>query len=333
MYGLREVAGGAIRIFGTTAGGIALALAAAVAWGQTDSGKTIRLVVPYPAGGSSDVQARLVAHGLAERLGQPVIVENKPGASSIIGTEFVAKQPADGLTMLLAAPPFVITPYTEQKLPYDVKTEFAPVTLLARAPMVVAVGASYSGKSLADLVAKAKAEPGRVPYGSVGSGGLGHLSTELLARRLGISLLHVPYKGSAPALTDLAGGRIALMLTTQLDLAAQLGAGSVRVLATGAPQRSKFLPDVPTIAELGFGKVDLGYWFSGIVMRAGTRPEALNRLSREMAGIIKRPEVRAKLDVQSVDVVGSTPAEYGAFLNAEHARWAEAVAIAGLKPR
>lgn len=314
------------------AGGIALVLASSVALAQIEPGKPIRLVVPYPAGGSSDVQARLVAHGLGERLRQPVIVENKPGASSIIGTDFVVKQPADGHTMLLAAPPFVITPYTEQKLPYDVKKDFAPVSLLARAPMVVAVGAAFPAKSFGDLVAKAKAEPGRLAYGSVGSGGLGHLSTELLARRLGITLLHVPYKGSAPALTDLAGGRIAMMLTTHLDLAPQLKAGSVRVIATGAPQRSRFLPDVPTIGELGFGGIDLGYWFSGIVMRAGTQPDLINRLSVEIAEIIKRPDVRAKLDVQSVDVIGSTPAEYAAFLSAEHARWAEAVGIAGLKP-
>jgi tripartite-type tricarboxylate transporter receptor subunit TctC len=199
--------------------------------------------------------------------------------------------------------------------------------------MVVAVGSAYPGKGLAELVAKAKAEPGRLAYGSVGSGGLGHLSTELLARRLGINLLHVPYKGSAPALTDLAGGRIALMLTTQLDLAAQLGAGTVRVLATGARERSRFLPNVPTVGELGFGEVDLGYWFSGIMARSGTRSETVNRLSQELAGILKRPDVRAKLDVQSVEVIGSTPAEYGAFLSAEHARWAEAVGIAGLKPQ
>jgi tripartite-type tricarboxylate transporter receptor subunit TctC len=315
------------------AGGAALMVAASLASAQSEALRPIRLVVPYPAGGSSDVQARFVAHGLAERLGQAVIVDNKPGASSIIGTDYVHKQPADGLTLLLAAPPFVITPYIEAKLPYDAKKDFAPVTLLARAPMLVAVPSAFPGKGFAELVAKAKAEPGRLAYGSVGSGGLGHLATELLSRRLGLALLHVPYKGSAPALTDLAAGRISLMLTTQLDLAAQLNAGSVRVLATGASQRSRFLPDVPAIGELGFGQMELGYWFSGIVMRAGTRPEVVNRLSSEMAATIKRPDIRAKLDVQSVEVIGSTPAEYAAFLNAEHARWAEAVAIAGIKPQ
>jgi tripartite-type tricarboxylate transporter receptor subunit TctC len=310
------------------AAALALALIASSAFAQTET-RPIRVVVPYPPGGSSDIQARLVAQGLSERIGQAIIVENKPGASSMIGTDFVAKQPADGLTMLLAAPPFVITPYTEQKLPYDVKKDFAPVSLLTRAPMLVAVGKESSAKSLSDLVARARAEPGKVAYGSVGSGGLGHLSTALLARRLKLDLLHVPYKGSAPALTDLAGGRIAMFLTTQLDLAAQLGAGSVRVLAIGSPQRSRFLPEVPTIAEAGLGSIDLGYWFAGLSMRAGTRPEIVNRLSAETAAVLKRADVRAKLDVQSVDVIGSTAAGYGAFLEAEHARWAEATA--GLK--
>jgi len=142
-------------------------------------------------------------------------------------------------------------------------------------------------------------------------------------------MLHVPYKGSAPALTDVAGGRIALMLTTQLDMAAQLAAGSVRVLAIGSRERSRFLPDVPTISEAGFGAMDLGYWFSGFNVRAGTRPEIVSRLSSESAAVLKRPDVREKLDVQSVDIVGSAPADYGAFLAAEHARWAEATA--GLK--
>lgn len=313
------------------AAGIACAVCAGAAFAQADFSRPLRLVVPYPPGGSSDIQARLVGQGLSERLGQPVLVDNKPGASSVIGTDYVAKQPADGLTLLLAAPPFVITPYTEQKLPYDVKKDFAPVSLVARAPMLVAVGKDYPAKNFAELVARARAEPGKVTYGSVGAGGLGHLSTELLSQRLNLDLLHVPYKGSAPALVDLVGGRIALMLTTQLDLASQLGAGSVRLLAIGAPKRSRFLPEVPTIAEAGFGELDLGYWFSGISIRAGTRSELVNRLSSEIAVVLKRPEVREKLDVQSVDVIGSTPPEYGTFLDAEHARWA--AATAGIKPK
>lgn len=311
--------------------GIALALLACAAYAQTEFTKPIRLVVPYPPGGSSDVQARLVGQGLAERLGQPVIVENKPGASAIIGTDYVAKRPADGLTILLAAPPFVITPYTEPKLPYDVKKDFIPVSLMARAPMLVAVGKDFPAKSFADLVARVREQPGKIAYGTVGSGGLGYLATELLAQRLKLDMLQVPYKGSAPALVDLAGGRIALMLTTKLDLAAQLGAGTVRVLAIGAQQRSKFLSDVPTISEAGFGAVDLGYWFSGISMRAGTRADIVNRLSAGIAAVLQQPDVRSKLEVQGIDVIGSTPEEYGAFLDAEHARWAEATA--GIKPR
>lgn len=299
-----------------------LALLCQVAFAQVEPGRPLRMVVPYPPGGSSDIQARLVAQGLAERLGQPVIVENRPGASAVIGTEHVARQPPDGTTMLLAAPPFVITPHTEQKLPYDVKKEFAGVSLLSRAPMLVAVPRDSPVKGFPDLVNLARAQPGRLAYGSVGAGGLGHMATELLAQRLKLELLHVPYKGSSPALVDLAGGRLAMMLTTQLDMAAQLAAGSVRVLATGALQRSKSLPDVPTVSEAGFGAIDLGNWFSGVSMRAGTRPEWIGRLSAEIAAVLQRPDIRDRMDAQNVETVGSTPAQYEAFLETEHARWA-----------
>jgi tripartite-type tricarboxylate transporter receptor subunit TctC len=308
------------------AGAFLLACAASASIAQVDPGRPLRIVVPYPPGGSSDIQARLVAHGLAERLGQPVIVENRPGASGAIGTEHVARQPADGTTLLLAAPPFVITPHTEQKLPFDARKDFAPVSLMSRAPMLVAVPRDSPARGLADLVAMARAQPGRLAYGSVGAGGLGHMATELLAQRLKLDLVHVPYKGSAPALADLAGGRLAMMLTTQLDMAAQLAAGSVRVVATGSAQRSRLLPDVPTVSEAGFGAVDLGYWFSGLSMRAGTRPEWINRVSGEIAAVLQRPDVRERLDAQNVETVGSTPAQYEAFLEAEHARWAAVAA-------
>ena len=311
---------------------VLLALSATVCAAQVEPARPLRVVVPYPPGGSSDIQARLVAQGLGERLGQAVIVDNRPGASAVIGTDYVARQPADGTTLLLAAPPFVITPYTEQKLPYDVKKDFMPVSLLSRAPMLVAVPRDSPAKAFGDLVSMARAQPGRLAYGSVGAGGLGHMATELLSQQLKLDLVHVPYKGSAPALTDLAGGRLAMMLTTQLDMAAQLSAGSVRVVAIGSTQRSRLLPEVPTVSEAGFGAVDLGNWFSGLSMRAGTRPEWTIRLSAEIAAVLQRPDVRERLDAQNVETVGSTPAQYGAFLDAEHARWA-AVAAAIRAPR
>lgn len=313
--------------------GLALLLAMSAASAQSGFTKPLRLVVPYPPGGSSDVQARVVGMRLAERIGQPVVVDNKPGASAIIGTDFVAKQPPDGHTLLFVAPPFVLTPFAVAKLPYDVQEDFVPVSLVARAPMLVAVGRDFPATTFGELVARARAEPGKVAYGSVGAGGLGHLSSELLSRRLNLTLLHVPYKGSAPALTDLAGGRIAMMLTTPLDLAGQLNAGTVRALAIGSAQRSRFLPDVPTLAEAGFAGIDLGYWFSGIAVRSGAPQDLVNRLSVEISAVLKNPDVHAKLEAQSVDVIGSTPAEFATFLNAEHARWAEAVALAGIKPQ
>jgi tripartite-type tricarboxylate transporter receptor subunit TctC len=307
-------------------GALALALAAGAACAQPERARPLRVIVPYPPGGSSDIQARLVAQGLSERLAQPVVVENRPGASAIAGTDYVARQPADGGTLLLAAPPFVITPHTEAKLPYDARREFVAVSLLSRAPMLVAVGRESSARSVVDLVAQARAQPGRLAYGSVGAGGLGHMATELLAQRLGLDLVHVPYKGSAPALVDLAGGRIGMMLTTQLDMAAQLSAGTVRVLAIGSPQRSRLLPGVPTLAESGLGAIDLGNWFSGLVIRAGTRGEWIERLAAETAAVMQRADIRERLEAQSVEPVGSTAPAFASFLDAEHARWAEVTA-------
>jgi tripartite-type tricarboxylate transporter receptor subunit TctC len=312
--------------------GLAFAFHLHAALAQDYPTKLLRIIVPYPAGGSSDVQARIVAQGLSVRFGQPVIVENRPGASAIIGTDFVTKQPADGYTLLLAAPPFVIAPYMHAKVPYELKKDFVCVSLVTRAPMVVAVSSAFPVHSFADLVMKAKAEPGKISYGSVGVGGQGHLVTELLARRLGLEFVHVPYKGSAPALTDLAGGQINMMLTTPLDLRTQRDAGLIRVIATGAPQRSAFLPDVPTIQESGFAGVDLGYWFSAIVVRAGTSPQIINRLSREIAEVTKQPDVRAKLMVQGVELIGSSPVACDEFLYRENATVEEAVRISGVKP-
>ena len=310
---------------------LALVLLANVAGAQTYPSQPLHLIVPYAAGGSSDVQARIVARGLAEHLGQPVVVENKPGASAIIGTDYVAKQPADGYNLLLAAPPFVITPHMQAKVPYEVARDFVGVSLLTRAPMVVAVSASFPARDFAELVAQAKAQPGKVSYASVGVGGQGHLVTELLAKRLGIELLHVPYKGAAPALTDLAGGQVSMMLTTPLDLVAQREAGLIRVIATGAPQRSPSLPDVPTIAESGFADIDLGYWFSAVVVRVGTPPDIVRRLAAGIGDVIRQPEVRAKLVAQSVEILGSSPAECDDFLRAETARVVEAVRLSGAK--
>ena len=316
--------------------GIALALACALvanlAAAQTYPSQPLHLIVPYAAGGSSDIQARIIAQGLAERFGLPVVVENKPGASAIIGTDYVAKQPADGYNLLLAAPPFIITPHVQEKVAYEVKRDFVCVSLLTRAPMVVAVTASFPARDFAELVARAKAQPGKVSYASVGIGGQGHLVTELLAKQLGIELLHVPYKGSAPALADLAGGQVSMMLTTPLDLVAQRDAGLIRVIATAAPQRSPFLPDVPTIAESGFADIDLGYWFSAIVIRSATPPEIVSRLAAATGEVIKQPEVRAKLAAQSVETIGSSPAACEDFLAAETDQVAEAVRLSGVKP-
>jgi tripartite-type tricarboxylate transporter receptor subunit TctC len=307
----------------------ALAYAAA-APAQTFPSKPVRLIVPFAPGGQSDVVARTVGQKAGERWGQPVVVENKPGAATTIGADFVAKSPADGYTILLAPAPFVITQYAYPKLPYDSRRDFTPVTLLVTNPLVVTINPTkVAAKNFQDFVAAAKTEPGKLNYGSPGNGSLPHLATELFRLRSGIDVVHVPYKGGGPAIVDLVGGQIAFMFASPLEVMAHVKAGRLNVLGVTSSKRLGYWPEVPTVIESGYPDYEALAWF-GVVAPAATPREVVAKLSGDIVAALKSPDVSEKLAAQGAEVAGTTPEEFGQFLAREHARWSEAVKAANV---
>jgi tripartite-type tricarboxylate transporter receptor subunit TctC len=313
---------------------VVAALAALVCAGgapaQTFPAKPVRFIVPFAPGGQSDVVARTVGQKASERLGQPVVVENKPGAATTIGADFVAKSPADGHTILLAPAPFVITQYAYPKLPYDSRRDFTPVTLLVTNPLVVTVNpGKVPAKSFQEFVAAAKKDPGKLNYGSPGNGSLPHLATELFRLRAGIDVVHVPYKGGGPAVIDLVGGQIAFMFASPLEVMPHVKAGKLAVLGVTSSKRLGYWPEVPTVIESGYPDYEALAWF-GVVAPAATPREAIARLNADIVAALKSPDVSEKLAAQGAEVAGTSAEEFGQFLGREHARWSEAVKAANV---
>jgi len=307
----------------------ALAYAAA-APAQTFPSKPVRFVVPFAPGGQSDVVARTVGQKAGERWGQPVVVENKPGAATTIGADFVAKSPADGYTILLAPAPFVITQYAYPTLPYDSRRDSTPVTLLVTNPLVVTINPTkVAAKSFPDFVATAKREPGKLNYGSPGNGSLPHLATELFRLRSGIDVVHVPYKGGGPAVVDLVGGQIAFMFASPLEVMAHVKAGKLNVLGVTSAKRLSYWPEVPTVIESGYPDYEALAWF-GVVAPAATPRDVVAKLSADIVAALKSPDVSEKLAAQGTEVAGTTPEAFAEFLGREHARWSEAVKAANV---
>lgn len=297
---------------------------------QTWPAKPVHFIVPFAPGGQSDIVARTIAEKLAARLGQPVVVENKAGAATTIGADFVAKSPPDGYTILLAPAPFVITQYAYPKLPYDSRKDFTPVTLLVTNPMVVVVNASVPAKNFGEFVALMKAQPGKLNYGSPGNGSLPHVATELFIQRAGLSAVHIPYKGGGPAVIDLVGGQISYMFASPLEVMQHVKSGKLRVLAATSSGRLSYWPEVPTVMESGYPDYEALAWF-GVVAPAATPREIVARLATEINAILKTPEVRDRLAAQGAEVASATPEEFGRFLDREHARWSLAVKAANIK--
>ena len=313
-----------------------LALAAAIgvaaaAQAQTFPAKPVRFIVPFAPGGQSDVVARAIGQKAGERWGQPVLVENKPGAATTIGSDFVAKSPADGYTILLAPAPFVITQYAYPKLPYDTRVDFTPVTLLVTNPLVVTINpAKVPAKTFQEFVAAARKEPGKLNYGSPGNGSLPHLATELFRLRSGIDVVHVPYKGGGPAIVDLVGGQIAFMFASPLEVMSHVKAGKLNVLGVTSSKRLGYWPEVPTVIESGYPDYEALAWF-GVVAPAATPRDVVAKLSADIVSALKSPDVSEKLTALGAEVAGTTPDEFGQFLAREHARWSEAVKAANVK--
>lgn len=294
--------------------------------------KPIKILVPFLPGGSVDLVIRLVSHDLSPRLGKPIVVENRAGAGGVIAADFVAKAPPDGYTLLFTAPgPLVTTPFLLKQMPYDAQTAFAPVSLVTSTPNVVTANPQAPFRTVADFVSYAKANPEKLTYGSPGIGTIGHLAGVLMNERIGLRLVHVPYKGFPPLLTDVKAGRITLMITEAINSVPRIRSGELIAIAVAAPRRSPRLPDVPTFAESGYAGVVAESWYA-LVAPAGTPGPIRTRLADEIRAVLRQPGVAARLEDLGVEVRGTTPEELGDYLRSEYRRWGDSIRAAGITP-
>jgi len=292
--------------------------------------KQITLVVPFPPGGPTDMVARVLAQSVGEQLGQAVIVENKPGANGNIGNAYVAKAPADGYTVLYNTSSIALSPSLYKKLTYDVNTELAPVVLTAVVPLALVVNPSkVKANTVAEFVQWAKEQKSRISYGSAGNGNVTHLAAFQFAQHFGIEATHIPYKGSAPADVDLVAGQTDFLTDTINSVSAFIQAGKLKLLAVSTSKRLPNFPQAPTLSESGMPGYESGAW-QGVMVPAKTPREVIDRLNQAFNKALKDPEVLRKLAIQSTEPLGSTPAEYGAYLQSELKRWAAVVKSTGV---
>jgi tripartite-type tricarboxylate transporter receptor subunit TctC len=298
---------------------------------QAFPSKPIRFVVPYPAGGPLDTIARLLGAKVAESTRQPVVVDNKPGAGGNIGADLVAKSPADGYTILMGAvATHAINPTLYKAIPYDPIKDFAPVTQVASTPNVLVVNPSVPASNVREFIAHAKANPGKLSFGSGSIGSAGHLAGELFKATAGVDMVHVPYKGAAPAMQDLVGGQIQLMFDNLASALGQVKAGKVRALAVTTARKTPLAPDLPTIAESGLAGFDISTWF-GVFAPAGTPKEALDRLHAEFTRALAAPDVREKMLALGAEPVGNRPEEFAAYIKSEADKYAKVIKASGAK--
>ena len=301
------------------------------AFAQVYPNHAIRLVVPFPAGGTTDILARAAAQKLTESLGQPVVVDNRPGAGGNIGADVVAKSAPDGYTLLMGTVgTHAINPSLYTKMPYDHVKDFVPVVLVAGVPNVLVVNPSVPVNSVADLIKLAKSKPGAINFASSGSGTSIHLSGELFKTMAGVDMTHVPYKGSAPALTDLIGGQVQVMFDNLPSALPQIKGGKLRAIAVTSLKRAPVLPDVPTIAESGLPGFEASSWF-GVLAPAGTPAPVVARLNAEVNKWLQSPEAREQLLAQGAVAAGGTPEQFAAHIRAETEKWAKVVKASGAK--
>jgi len=293
--------------------------------------KPIQLIVPQAAGGGSDTIARFVADKLGSRLGQAVVVENRPGAAGILGADIVKRSPPDGYTLLLGAIDTITAPMVNTGTSLDALKDFEPVTQLTQTPNVWIFGHSFEGKTMADLVRIAKANPGKIDFASSGIGGMQHLAGELLNQMAGIQLAHVPYKGGPPGFADVIGGRVPTMVSGFQGALPQVQTGKVVAAAVTDIKRSKALPDVPTVAEaLNLPEYQVMNW-QGLFFPAGTPKARVEKIAQEVASILAMPETREKLEAMGYEPIGNTPEQFVAVMKAEHEKWSKLIKTAGIK--
>ena len=301
-----------------------------MASGQNYPNRPIRMIVPFAPGGGLDISTRLIGQKLSEKWGQNIVVDSRPGAATIVGTEIASKAAPDGYTVLMITTTFAINPGLYSKLPYDPGRDFTPVTQLNSQPNVVVVTPSFAGKSIKDLIALAKAKPGELTFATPGAGSAPHLSAEMFQRAAGISMIHVPYKGIPPAVTDVIGGRVTMLFTTTISAAPHIKAGKLRAVAITSAKRQPSMPDVPTVGETLPGY--RAEAFQGMVVPAGVPQAIVNKLSAEVARTVRLLDVAQRFQLDGAEAVGSTPKEFAAFLKVEMQKWSKVIKDAGIKP-
>ena len=298
---------------------------------QWPNERVIKIVVASSAGGGTDTVARVLANELARPIGQQFVVENRPGAGNVRGSDVVAKSAPDGYTLLMSASTLAINHVMYKQLPYDVARDFAPITQMVSLPNVLVVGMGTPFRSFGDFLSAARAKPGALTYGSAGLGTAPHMAMELLRVSAGIDVLHVPYTGVAPALNDIIGNRVDGMLVNFLSAKPQIDGGTLRALAMSSASRSRFMPDLPTINESGVPGYEAIQWF-GLLAPAGTPQAIIDRLQAETAKILDTPAMKARLALEGAEPIGNSPAEFSALIKAEMAKWSQVAKAAGIKP-
>ena len=319
------------KVIGGASALLAAVLSPFVVFAQNYPDKPVRVIVPVPAGGTPDVVARMVSPGLSALLGQQLVIDNRGGAGGLIGAEMAAKAVADGYTLFFSSPgALTILPHLQKQANYDTLRDFAPIAQVASGPFLLITHPSVPVKSVKELLALAKADPGRLNYASAGNGAANHLAMELFKSMAGVSLTHVPYKGAPQAVTDLIGGSVNLMFNSIPPALQHIKAGRLRMLGVSSAKRSPQLPDVPTISEAGVAGYESITWF-GLLAPAKTPPAIIARLHTELVKVVRAPEMRAQLEIQGYDPVGGSAAEFTAFIRAESEKYKKVVKLSGAK--
>jgi tripartite-type tricarboxylate transporter receptor subunit TctC len=292
--------------------------------------RPIRIIVPFPAGDGLDIQARMIGQKLSERLGQPVVIDNKPGAGTLIGVEAAAKSPGDGYTILLVTTTYAINPSLRDKVPYDPLKDFIPLIQTTAIPLVVVASNGFAPNNFTEVMAMAKQKPGELTMGNSGMGTAAHIGMELLNGTAGIKFIHVPYKGIPPAMTDLISGRLQLLCTSPAQVMSTIREGKIKAVFTTGAKRMAQLPNVPTIQESRVAGYDVNAWV-GLMVPAGTPDPIVQRLNREIASIINSPEIKTRLSNDGSEVVASSPEAFASHVRRELDKWGTVIRNAGIK--
>jgi tripartite-type tricarboxylate transporter receptor subunit TctC len=310
--------------------GLAILCVASMSSAQSFPSKLLRIISPYPPGGGNDTLARTIAPKLSENLHQQVIIDNRPGANTIVGSEVLARSAADGYTLILLPNVHSINPSLYPKLPYDPVKDFAPVSLVGTSPLLLALHPSVPAKDVRGLIALARARPGQLAYGSSGNGSVGHMAGALFDMLAGIKMQHIPYKGTAMMVTDVISGQISLTFGSALGVLPHVRAGRMRALAVTGERRSPAVPELPTVAEAGLPGYSIILWY-GLLVPGATPPEIVARLNAEVVKVLSEAEIRARLSGQGVDAAGSTPAAFAALIASDLKKYAELINRSGAK--